>query len=237
MLLDILIHETVEFSGEGNEARYRLSFVCTFSGLLDFAHGVHNIAKGFNDWIDHATHKVVGGIVVSIANAKHAEDSSGLGKSMLFAALEELGLRKAAAKLSAIATGLLRCPFTEVERNLVVWLSVILEHLGQGICTAQKAEVIEGDFVGDSLHVVRICSGFCNLTLFVFIFNFVDDVHSLGRSQTFIGFSYYQWTHHIVSMTLGSLVSAVFGTSSGHRQKRSVHARGEQNTAARHLHS
>lgn len=206
MLLDILIHETVVFSGDRKEALCQGSLVCIWSGLQELANLVQNISKGVDDWIYHATHKVVGGIVVSIANAEHAEDSSGLGKFVLFAALKELGLRKAAAKLTAFATGLLRFPLTEVECHLVVRLTMILEHLGQGICTAQKAEVIEGDFVGDSLHVLKICSWFINLTLFVLVFIFVDNGHSLGISQRIFGFS-YQRTHRTVYMTLASFVS------------------------------
>lgn len=70
-------------------------------------------------------------------------------------------LWEASTKFATITTLLLCLPVWEGQADLLVRLSMILEHLSQRITTAVGFKVVEGDFTGDSLALdhAYLCGG------------------------------------------------------------------------------
>lgn len=70
---------------------------------------------------------------------------------MINAILCVCSLWETTSEFASITTLLLCLPVWESQADLLVWLSMIFEHLSQRITTAIAFKVVEGYFIGDAL--------------------------------------------------------------------------------------
>ena len=141
VMVEVGLDESVEFLDEGEESGEGSVF-----GLLIWSKGDSSelsleVRPGVNDGVDVASLSPVLRVVVTKSDTERAKDGTELGHASGLATLSDEGLRETATELTTISALLSVFPASEVKVGLLMGLSVILEHLSEGITTTETFEV------------------------------------------------------------------------------------------------
>ena len=141
VVVEVGFDEAIELSDEGEESLEcrLLSLWCSSkSNTGKFA---LKIGPGVDDWVNVAGLLPVSRVVVAIADTEGAEDSTELGHTVGLAIDLNESLWETATELTTISLSLSCFPAAEVKIGLLRRLTVVLEHLGEGITTSETLEV------------------------------------------------------------------------------------------------
>ena len=86
-----------------------------------------------------------------------AKDGAELRQALFHSVFSVGSLRQAATEFSALTLTLLGLPVGERVRDLLVWLSVVLEHLSERVTSAISLKVVESDLARDTLALDHVC--------------------------------------------------------------------------------
>ena len=146
VMLEVGLDESVEFFDEGEESLEGLALRLLIWSKSDSAKLSLKIRPGVNEWVDVAGLSPVLRVVVAKADTERTQDSTELSHASGLATLSDVSLRETAAELTAVTALLSGFPASEVEVGLLVRLTVVLEHLSEGITTTETFEVFPANF-------------------------------------------------------------------------------------------
>ena len=146
--LELALNNLVEFATDGDESCDVLVLLVGWSeedggGLAE------DISPGVDDGVVVHGALPVLGVVVAKPDGEHAHDGTELTKVVDLAAGVEINLGKTTSELATIACSLLGFPSWGSVADLLVLLTVVLEHLSDRVGAAVEAiEVLEFDALG-----------------------------------------------------------------------------------------
>ena len=150
VMVEVGLDESVEFLDEGEESFEGFAFSLLIGSKSNSSELSLEIRPGVNEWVDIAGLSPVLRVVVAEADTERAQDSTELSHTSGLATLSDVGLRETTAELTAVTALLSGFPASEVKVGLLVGLSVILEHLSEGITTTETFEVFPANLGGDN---------------------------------------------------------------------------------------
>ena len=110
----------------------------------DFGAGTKDICPSVNDRIMVERALVVLRVVVAVLDAEHAEDGTELSHALLLAIDGDLSVGESTSELATLTSGFLGFPALSGLTNLLVLLTMVLEHLRERISTSIKSiKVVE----------------------------------------------------------------------------------------------
>lgn len=150
MVGEVLLDQSVVFLGEFDKF-LDVFILFVLRSEQDGRAQAKGIGPSVNNWVVIASALPVLGVVVAVPDAEHAEDSAELGEAHLLATDFALGIRQTATEFATLAGGLLGFPALWRLFNLLVGLSVVLEHHSEGIGTTVQTEVMELDRIREQV--------------------------------------------------------------------------------------